>query len=173
METDPQALPKGALSAAKLEVFFIKNLNRIYCAKAHLQIRLPEIRTYAHFTDLTHAITETLVDVEKQISRMDRIFYLWDVEPDATDCQGMVGLIEDAFTAISQEQADPEMCDLAVLFYLQNIESVEIASFKMLNLLIPEIDKKEIRQLLKENFDDASDDLALLRLITSRYIKKQ
>jgi ferritin-like metal-binding protein YciE len=63
------------------------------------------------------------------------------------------------------------MCDLSILFYLQHIESIEMASFKMLNLAAPVIDKKETRYLLQENYDEASEDLALLRLITTKYFK--
>jgi len=171
METNTQTLPKGALCTIKLELFFINHLNRIYCAKSQLQERLPEIRVHAHFSDLIHAITETLIDVEKQVSRMDEIYLLMGLQHNFENCQGVIGLIEDTFSAINQERQDPEMCDLSILFYLQQIESIEMASFKMLNLAAPIIDKKKIRQLLKENFDEASEDLALLRLITAKYFK--
>lgn len=172
METISQTLPKGALCADKLKLFFINHLNRIYCAKAHLQERLPEIRSHAHFTDLNHAITETLADVEKQVSRIDEIYSLMDLQHNFENCKGVTGLIEDAFSAIDQERHDPEMCDLSILFYLQQIESIEMTSFKMLNLATPVMDKKEIRQLLKENYDEAREDLALLRLITAEYFKR-
>jgi len=168
---DTEKLPKGILQSRKLFAFFTNHLNRIYCAKSHLQERLPAIREHAHFTDLTNAITETLVDVEKQISRMDEIYAILDVKPGFEDCLGVIGLIEDAFSAISQEADDPEMSDLSILFYLQNIEAIEMASFKMLNLAAPKLGNKNIKQLLKENFDEAQDDLALLQQITSKYLQ--
>lgn len=173
METKTQSLPRGPLSPQKLQLFFVNHLNRIYCAKSHLQERLPEMRTYAHFTDLAHAITETLLDVEKQISRMNGIFRLLKVRPNFANCEGMIGLIEDTFTAIHQERKDAEMRDLSILFYLQNIESVEVASFRMLTLAAPVIGNKEIIQLLKESFDVARDDLTLLRFITANYLKNR
>jgi len=171
MEKDNGSLPQGALSAEKLHSFFINHLNRIYCAKSHLQERLSEIRTYAHYTDLIHAITDIVVDVEQQISRMDKIFSLMDIKPGVENCQGVLGLIEDVFSAIGQQRHDPVMRDLSILFYLQNIESIEMASFKMLKLAAPAIDKIEIRELLKENFDEASEVLALLQLITEKYFE--
>lgn len=159
------------LDPEKVNRFFADHLNRIYCAKSHLQQRLPEMRSYAHFTDLVHAITETLVDVEQQISRMDEIYFLLGTKPGFESCEGVLGLIEDAFSAVRRDDDDPQTRDLSLLFYLQNIESIEMASFKMLKLAAPQLERKEIKQLLKKNFDEASDDLALLRLITSRYFQ--
>lgn len=172
MEKKTSNLPKAALSAPKLKIFFINHLNRIHCAKSHLQERLPELRNHAHFSDLSNAITETLADVEDQLSKVDQIFVLLGEKPGFEYCQGVIGLMEDAFSAIHQQKDDPEMRDLSILFYLENIESIEMASFKMLRLAAPVIDQKEIRQLLQENFDVAKDDLALLRLISSHYFKK-
>ncbi len=172
METKTSKLPKAALSAPKLKRFFSNRLNRIHCAKSHLQKRLPEHKNYAHFSDLSNAITETLTDVKDQLSKVDQIFILLDEKPGFEYCKGVIGLMEDAFSAIQQQEADPEMRDLSILFYLENIEGIEMASFKMLKLAAPVIDQKEIKQLLQENFDVAKEDLALLRLITSHYFKK-
>jgi len=170
METPAKETPHtNVLNPEKLNRFFITQLNRIYCAKSHLLENLPQIGIHAHFRDLTFAIKETVADVEKQIARMDEIFLLLEIKPAAEHCQGVIGIIEDAFSAIHKEAGDPEMRDLSILFYLQNIEGIEMASFKMLNMAAPKLDKKEIRQLLKENFDEASGDLALLQHITSTF----
>jgi ferritin-like metal-binding protein YciE len=74
------------LDPEKVIQFFTDHLNRIYCAKAHLQKQLPQMRTYANFTDLEHAITETLVDVEQQISRMNEIYTLMKIKPGFESC---------------------------------------------------------------------------------------
>jgi ferritin-like metal-binding protein YciE len=171
MENKIDKITKITLSASKLHLFYINHLNRIYCAKSHLRERLPEIQEHAHFIDLYQAITETLSDVEKQISRMDKIYKLLTVEPDFDSCNGIIGLIEDTFSAIHEQSNEPEMRDLSILFYLQNIESIEMASFKMLKLTATGTAKKKIRDLLKENFDEACKDLALLQLITAKYFK--
>jgi len=58
------------LAPEKLKKFFIRHLNRIYCAKLHLVHRLPEIADLAHFNDLQQAIAETIEEVKMQIARM-------------------------------------------------------------------------------------------------------
>jgi ferritin-like metal-binding protein YciE len=172
MKTESNKSPQSVLSADKLQTFFITHLNRVYCAKSHLQERLPELIGHVHFSDLAHAISETLTDVENQLVRMEQIFSILDTQPQLEDCLGMTCLIENAFSAIHQDPDDPEMRDLSILFYLQNIESIEMASFNMLNAAAPGVAQKEIRLLLQQNFDEASEDLALLRLIMDYYFKK-
>jgi ferritin-like metal-binding protein YciE len=171
MDIKTEALPNTAIKAEKLKAFFITHLKRVYCAKAHLQERMPEMKSYAHFTDLAHAISETLVDVEKQMGHLKEIFAFLEIEVGTENCEGIIDLIEDAFTAIYEEREDPEMRDLSILFYLHEIESIEMAAFKMLNMAAPFLEKKEIRQLLQENYDEAQEDLFLLRQITANYFK--
>jgi len=171
MDDHTHPLPPGALSAASLRSFFIDHLNRIYCAKSHLQERLPELRAQAQFSDLSQSISETLVGVEKQVSRMDQIFLLLKIKHTFENCQGLIGMIENTFTAIQQERKEAALPDLSILFYLQQIETVEMASFKMLNLTAPLMNNEKLRQLLKENFDEASEDLTLLQHISSKYFK--
>jgi len=150
------------LGLEKLKAFFISYLNKIYCAKAHLQERLPEIQHQSHFADLKHAIGETLEDVNRQITRMDEIYALLDEEPSVVDCSGLIGMVEDAYTEIHKESGNPELRDLSILFYMQNIEILQIAAVKFKN--------RHIKQLLLENFDEAKADRALLLLITTKYI---
>jgi len=158
------------LGLEKLKAFFISYLNKIYCAKAHLQERLPEIQHQSHFADLKHAIGETLEDVNRQITRMDEIYALLDEEPSVVDCSGLIGMVEDAYTEIHKESGNPELRDLSILFYMQNIKSVEMASFQILQIAAVKFKNRHIKQLLLENFDEAKADRALLLLITTKYI---
>jgi ferritin-like metal-binding protein YciE len=59
---------------------------------------------------------------------------------------------------------------MAILFYLQNVESIEIASFQVLQMMAVKMKNAEILQLLKENLDEAKDDRMLLLLITAKYV---
>jgi ferritin-like metal-binding protein YciE len=164
-------MPPGALSAPKQYLFFIDQLNRIYCAKSHLHERLPEIHGFAHFAELDQAITHIGAKVEIQINRMDQIYALLKVQSAFDNCEGLIGSIEEAFSAISTISHGPVMRDLSILSYLQNIETIGLASFHGLNLAAPVTAKNKIRQLIKENFNESTDDLALLKKITAKYFK--
>ncbi|MDB4918160.1 DUF892 family protein [Mucilaginibacter sp.] len=158
------------LGDARLLKFFTDNLDRIYCAKQHMIARFPEIANQAHFKDLNLAIMETVGDVKKQIIRMDEIYARLGVQNLEASCSGLAGMIEEAFIAISEQKDDTALRDMSILFYLQNMESVEVASFQVLQMMAVKMKNPEVLQLLKENLDEAKDDRMLLLLITAKYV---
>jgi ferritin-like metal-binding protein YciE len=167
---DNNGINLGNVNPEKLKIFFIGHLDKIYCAKKHLVERLPDIQKQAHFSDLKHAITETLEDVEMQITRMDEIYELLNAKNSAGNYNGLWGTFEDAFSAIKEQYDEPELCDMSILFYMQNIESVEMASFQVLRMAAVKLKNEEIKQLLLENFNEAKSDRELLLLIATKYI---
>jgi len=158
------------LGSEKLKIFFVKHLNRIYGAKLHLVSRLPSLIKEVGFDDLKSAIEDTVGDVEKQIARMEVIYSLLDAEVSKGSIHGLTGLIQDAFEAIEEQSGEPEMRDLSIIFYLQNIESIEMASFQILQMAAVKLKNRHINQLLKENYEEAKADRILLLLISSKYI---
>jgi ferritin-like metal-binding protein YciE len=161
---------KNNMNREKVRSFFIKHLDRIYTAKKHLISRLPELGTKAYFVDLKMAIDETMIDVEKQIIRMQMIYTLLDAKSASGSINGLSGLIDDAFEAIEEHGEEPELRDLSIIFYLQNIESVEMASFQILQMAAVKLENKQIDRLLEENYKEARSDRALYLLISSKYM---
>jgi ferritin-like metal-binding protein YciE len=158
------------LGTNKLRSFFITHLNRIYCAKLHLVNRLPELGELAHFSDLQDAIAETTDEVQKQIDRMHEIYGLLDAPIAIESHKGLTGLIEDAFIAVKQQSADPVLRDMSILFYMQNIESVEMTSFQVLQIAAVKLKDEQVSQLLKENFDAAKADRSLFMIVNAKYV---
>ncbi len=154
----------------KLKIFFIRHLDKIYCAKLHLINRLPQLFKQAYFADLKDAILETVGHVEQEISRMEIMYTLLEHQSSACNEKGLTGLVDDAFQAIQKEGTDYELRDLSILFYLQNIESVEMASFQILQMAAVKLKNKQIAKLLKENYEEAKADRTLFLLIASKYI---
>jgi len=163
---------KIKLGSEKLKLFFVTHLNRIYYAKAHLVKWLPQLKDEVYFNDLQLAIRETVEDVEKQIARMELIYELLDAEISKGSINGLTGLVEDAFEAIKEQTGEAELRDMSIIFYLQNIESVEMASFQVLQMAAVKLKNKQIKQLLQENYDEAKADRTLLLLIAAKYIVK-
>ena len=150
--------------------FFIHHLNKIYSAKTHLLSRLPEILYQAHFSDLEEAIFETMKIVENQRERMRIIYELMDAPIDKGSFSGLTGLIDDSFDEIKMHQNNPELRDMSIMFYMSNIEAMEMASFQILQLLAVKVGNEDIKRLIKENHDEAQADKALLLLITTKYL---
>jgi ferritin-like metal-binding protein YciE len=153
-----------------LEVFFIKHLDKIYAAKSLLVSELPQILDNAYFTDLRDAICETVEDVKKQILRMDEVYQIMGASVSSSSSGGLKGLINDSFSDIGQHGSNPELRDMSILFYLHNIESVEMASFQILEMLAVKLKNERIKELIKINYEEAKTDRTLFLLINAKYI---
>src|ERR1700744_2550455 len=159
--------PKNHLSPAELRHFLISHLNRIYCAKRQLADKLPELARRSYFLDLRQAIGETVEIVENQIARIRQIYIALDAFYHPESCSGLVGLLDEAFQSIGRPEDSPAVRDLSVLFYMQDIESIEITSFKMLMLVADLLEEKEVAQLLMECYDEAREDKILFKEIAA------
>lgn len=163
-------VPLKELSQQELRQFFISHLNRIYCAKSQLVDKLPLLGQQSHFLDLQQAIGETVDIVLIQISRMKDIYIAMDAFYKPESCVGLAGILDEAFQSIGAPGQSPALRDLSILFYMQNIESIEMASFKMMILVAHKLEEPVIAQLLLECFDEAREDKVLLKQITTSYI---
>jgi ferritin-like metal-binding protein YciE len=158
------------LGEKKLREFFINHLNKIYAAKVHLVTHLPQIASEAHFYDLKLAIQQTVSDVEKQMARMELIYALLDAKIAEASHSGLAGLVDDAFKEISLHKNEPELRDLSIAFYMQNIEYLEMGSFQILQMAAVKFKSNQIKQLLKENYEEARADRTLVLLIAAKYV---
>jgi ferritin-like metal-binding protein YciE len=149
--------------------FFSGHLDRIYCGKNHLISSLPSLAGHAHFSDLKLAVLELRDDVRKQIDRMNEIYKLLNIEQNEAGCVGMTALLQEMFEGI-EAQEEKSLCDLSLMFYLQNIESIETTSFQMLRLTALKLDNHAVNQLLKESFDEAKEDRGLLLQISQKFM---
>ena len=169
METKPR-IPLQQLSQAELRRFFISHLHRIYCAKNQLADKLPELSRRSAFLDLQQAVTETVEIVQDQIARMKEIYIRLDSFYHPESCVGLTGVLDEAFQSIGIPGEKPALRDLSLLFYMQNIESIETASFKTLLMVADKMPDAEIVQALRECYDEAREDKALFKAIMANYL---
>ncbi|MFD0791987.1 DUF892 family protein [Mucilaginibacter litoreus] len=158
------------LSFEKLRSVFINYLHLVYCAKHHLIERFTEIEDDANFNDLKLAIDETIDDTRNQLLRIEAIYILMDVEPNLTSCDSFINLAEDAFYKIQKHSMEPQVRDMYLLFYMQNVENLEMASWQVLEIIANKLKMEPVRAMLRECFDEAKADRALLLSIMRKLI---
>ena len=162
---------KIKLGPKNLKTFFIEHLNKIYSAKAHLVRNLPGIADEVHYADLHDAILETVKDVEKQMARMELVMTLLDAAVSDETCSGIIGMVEEAFQSIRRNKGrNHGLRDLAIAYYMQNIESVEMSSFQVLQMAAVKLKDKQVTKLLNENYREARADRVLMLLIATKYV---
>jgi ferritin-like metal-binding protein YciE len=167
---DQSQRPEMKLHSADLRSYFIEHLNKIYCAKSHLVENFPAVLKLATFSDLKDAIESNIRDLLNQLARMREIYQIMHEKYEPGACQMFAGLIEDLFQGTQEKQRRPELRDMSIIYYLQNIESLEMASFHTLQMAAIKFKNNDISDLLQDNFNEAKTERALLRLITARYL---
>lgn len=166
----PNSWERINLGSDKLKHFFVRHLDRIYMAKLHLVSKLSLLLEEVQFAALGKAMEETVSNVGEQIVRMQLIYTMLDAEYSEGSIKGLSGLVEDAFESIAEHEGEPALQDLSIIFYLQNIESVEMASFQILQMAAAQLEQQQVAKLLKENYEQAKADRNLLLLISSKYM---
>ncbi|WPU95699.1 DUF892 family protein [Mucilaginibacter sabulilitoris] len=154
-----------------LQPLFFDNLNRIYCAKSHLLERLSEVVEFVAFADLKFAMLGTLDELENQLSRMDELYQLLGLEYSFSSCSGIISVFENAFSAIDLKHDNMVARDLSIFCYLLKVESIELASFQMLEVLSGQLKDDRIKQILEENFEESKADKALMLMIATKYVR--
>jgi ferritin-like metal-binding protein YciE len=171
MENKNQSQRPGInLQSADLRRYFIDHLDKIYCAKSHLVENFPRVMRYATFSDLKDAIDISISDLRNQLSRMREIYLIMEAKYEPGACRMFAGLIDDLFQGAQEKESSPELRDLSIIYYMQNIESLEMSSFHALQMAAIKFKNKDIDELLQDNFDEAKAERALLRLITAKYL---
>jgi ferritin-like metal-binding protein YciE len=167
---DLPRIPSTNLDYQELIRFFISHLNRIYCAKSQLVDKLPLIGRRSHFRDLQQAIDGTVEEVRGQIGRLKDIYVKLGTSYKPESCIGLVGFLDEAFQSIGPPFDSPALRDLSILFYMQNIESIEMASFQIMMQVADKLQEPATAQLLRECFDEAREDKALFKAIADHYL---
>lgn len=159
------------LSRKDLLAFFTEYLHKIHATKSHLIARLSILHEEAYFEDLQEGLEETIKDVRKQIERVQVIYEILDMQlPASGTFKGLHQLADESFEDIKRYTGSPELRDMTMLFYLLNIESIEMASFQILQMLAVKLKNDEIKRLVKASYEDAKAGKTLFQLITAKYI---
>lgn len=158
------------LDPGELKQFFISHLNRIYCAKNELAHKLPIIAGNTNSPEIQQAISQTIDSVTLQIGRLQEIYAMLDTFYTPESCIGLLGFLDEAFQSIGPPLDRPSLRDLSILFYMQNIESIEMASFDVMMRVADKLNESRVAQLLRECYDEARQDKSLFNLIAGQYI---
>jgi ferritin-like metal-binding protein YciE len=138
--------------AEKLQSFFMEHLNRLYCAKAHVVERLPDIVDAGCFKSIKITINEAIERAETQVNKMDQMYSLFNAKYSFDNVNGLVNFLEKSFTNFQWNMGDPDMGVIMILSYLSFIECLEAASVHILKLLAVKLQNEKLSFLLKDSF---------------------
>ena len=151
-----------------LKKTFLEHLNYIYFGKKHLLDFFKEVREIAALKVLKMAIEEGINDTESQIGHLDEIYTAIKEAPSTTNTLGIKAITLEAYLAAIKAGKTPLEKDVFILFYLQQIEGIEITYFKVLKNLAQAIGYSNT--FLDQPFDLAVENKLLFEAIYKEYI---
>ncbi len=147
---------------------FTEHLNYIYYGKHHLMKFLQEVEEIARLQVLKLAIKEAMDDTLDQLTQIDNVFKAIDDTPSKTNTLGIKAITLEAYLSAIKAGKTPLEKDVFILFYLQQIEGIEITYFKVLKNLAKAIGYRDV--YLEQTFDTAVENEILFEAIYKEYI---
>ena len=151
-----------------LKKTFLEHLNYIYYGKHHLLNFFSEVKSMAALKVLQMAIQEGIDDTGSQLAQLDEIYTAISETPSKISTLSLKATTLEAYlTAIKAGKTALEK-DVFILFYLQQIEGIEITYFKVLKNLAKAIGYSST--FLDQPFDLAVENKILFESIYKEYI---
>ena len=151
-----------------LKKTFLEHLNYIYYGKQHLMNFFDEVGSMASLKILKMAIQEGNDDAENQMLQMDEVFAYIGESPSKIKTLGIKAITLEAYLAAIKTGKTPLEKDVFILFYLQQIEGIEITYYRVLKNLAKSIGYSHT--FLDQTFDLAVDNQLLFETIYKEYI---
>ncbi len=143
------------MTKENMKDLFIEELKDILDGEHQITKGLPNLIKASDSLELKDALTHHLKETDGHIDRLNKIFSLLKIEPEATSCKAMKGLIAEC-DAVVKEFSKSALRDAAIIAKAQRIEHYEIATYGTLKSFATELGLTEIVALLKTNLDQES-----------------
>jgi ferritin-like metal-binding protein YciE len=164
---EAQAVSSGN---SKLMEFFIDQLKDLLWAEKELVATLPDMAEAATSLQLKAAFTNHMNETTEHISRLEEIFALLGIEPEAVRCDAMAGIVDEGDNIISNTDRGTAQRDVGLIFAGQKAEHYEIASYGGMISLAKTLGYYEIAELLVLTIEEEKIADALLTEIAENHV---
>lgn len=144
------------MSIATADDLFIDELKDIYSAEKQAVRAYPRLVKTVQSEPLKEALQEHLEQTKQHVERLDRVFEILEKRATGKTCEGMKGLLEEAFTHAEEIEEGPVL-DAALIGALQRVEHYEIAAYGTVATLAEAMGQDEIHKLLAETLQEEKD----------------
>jgi len=132
---------------------FENELKDIYWAEKALTKAIPKMIKKATSEELIEALKDHLNVTNDQVSRLEEVFEVIGVKPQAKKCEAMEGIIKEA-GEIMDESEEGVVRDAGIISAAQKVEHYEIATYGTLVAFAKTLGKDEAAALLQETLDE-------------------
>ena len=108
---------------------FINELQDMFSSEHQIVQSLPKMIKAASSPQLKEALTNHLRETRNQVTRLEKIFSILNLNYREEECQAMEGLIAEAETILYQVGSKSPVMDAGIIMACQKIEHYEIATY--------------------------------------------
>ena len=151
-----------------LKEVLVEHIKDLYDAEKQIVKALPKLAKIVESEELSEALTSHLEETKAQVSRLEKVFGLLDVQPKGKTCKGMKGLLEEGSEVAEEEEG--VMRDLAIIAAAQKVEHYEISAYGTARTLAEKLNLSEAAELLQQTEEEeAQADETLTNVAMSLY----
>ena len=144
---------KKSTDSEGLKKLFIDELKDIYWAEKTMVKSIPKMSKKATEGSLVEVLNSHLEETENQVARIEDVFKLLSMKPQAKKCPAMAGLVEEA-EEIMAETEEGVIRDAGIISAAQKIEHYEIASYGTLIAFANKLNLSKISDLLEATLNE-------------------
>jgi ferritin-like metal-binding protein YciE len=131
-----------------LQEFFVTCLQELYWSETHLINVLDTMSMAATTPQLKEAFLVHKEETEKQKKRLEEVFALLALPPQAEPCAGLQGLFDEGWQVIDETAEGSAQRDVALIIAAQKVEHYEIACYGSLMTLAKTMGQNEVAAIL-------------------------
>jgi ferritin-like metal-binding protein YciE len=169
-KTADKAMSQSADAKSKLQEFLTDELKDIYWAEKHLTKALPKMAKAASSDELREAFENHLEQTEEHVSRLERVFEILGMKPQAKKCEAMAGIVEEGKAIIDDTEEGTPTRDVGLILAAQKVEHYEIATYGGLAQLAKTLGLTEIKDILGQTLSEEKETDELLTEIAEQKI---
>lgn len=133
---------------------FTDEVKDIYWAEKHLVKALPKMAKGATSEELTAAIEKHIGETENHIQRLEEVFGVLGIKPQAKKCDAMAGLIEEGQGILEDTEDGTMTRDAGIISAAQKVEHYEIATYGTLRVLAMTLGLNDAAKLLEATLEE-------------------
>ena len=153
-----------------MEKLFVDELKEIYGAEKHQTFVLPMLKKAASSLKLQNMLANHLYATREHISRLEDIFIILGVSPEARQSEALLGIGREAETVIGTTEKGTATRDVGLVVTTQKLEHYEISSYGSLAQLARTLEYDEVLDILEMTLYEEKEADDLLTALAENYI---
>ncbi len=134
--------------------FFQSEIKDIYWAEKHLLKAIPKMAKATTSQELKQAFTNHLEETKGHVERLEKVFEILGVKPQAKKCEAMDGITKEGDSIVEETETGTSTRDVGLILAGQKVEHYEISTYGGLVQLAHNLGHEDIADILESTLNE-------------------